>query len=50
MAHAPQGHVLSPMLNQGESAVLFCFIYLFLAAAGAGAWSIDAMRGEAVTA
>jgi putative oxidoreductase len=41
MAHAAQGHVLSPTLNQGESAVLFCFIFLFLSAAGAGAWSID---------
>jgi putative oxidoreductase len=44
MAHAPQGHVLSPILNQGESAVLFCFIFLFFAAAGAGAWGIDTMR------
>jgi putative oxidoreductase len=41
MAHAAQGHVLSPALNQGESAVLFCFIFLFLSAAGGGAWSID---------
>jgi putative oxidoreductase len=44
MAHAPQGHVLSPILNQGESAVLFCFIFLFFAAAGAGAWGVDTMR------
>ncbi len=44
MAHAPQGNVLSPMMNQGESAVLFCFIFLFLSLAGAGAWSIDAAR------
>jgi putative oxidoreductase len=48
MGHAPQGHVLSPMINQGESAVLFCFIFLFLSAAGAGAWSIDAARGRAL--
>ncbi|MGE0081521.1 MAG: DoxX family protein [Thiohalomonadaceae bacterium] len=46
MAHAPQGHVLSPLLNQGEPAVLFCFIFLFLAAAGAGSWSVDAARGK----
>jgi putative oxidoreductase len=46
MAHASQGHVLSPIINQGESAVLFCFIFLFLAAAGAGAWSVDAARGR----
>jgi putative oxidoreductase len=44
MAHAVQGHVLTPMLNQGEGAVLFCFIFLFFAAAGAGAWGIDTMR------
>jgi putative oxidoreductase len=44
MAHAVHGNVLVPMLNQGESAVLFCFIFLFFAAAGAGAWSIDTAR------
>ena len=44
MGHAPQGNVLLPMLNQGESAVLFCFIFLFFAAAGAGVWSVDAAR------
>lgn len=44
IAHAPQGTPLSPMMNQGEPAVLFCFIFLFLAAAGAGAWSIDSTR------
>ena len=45
MAHASHGHVLSPMLNQGEPAVLYCFTFLFLAAAGPGAWSVDAARG-----
>jgi len=44
IAHAPQGHVLSPMLNQGEPAVLYCFIFLFISAAGAGLWSVDAAR------
>jgi putative oxidoreductase len=44
IGHAPQGNFLSPMLNQGEPAVLFCFIFLFISAAGAGAWSIDAAR------
>ena len=47
MAHAPQGNFLSPMLNQGESAVLYCFIFLFLSAAGGGALSVDAARGKA---
>ncbi len=50
MAHAPQGHLLSPLLNQGESAVLFCFIFLLLSVAGAGAWSLDAKRQRSATA
>lgn len=41
MAHAPEGHVLVPMLNDGELAVLYCFIFLFLSVAGAGSWSMD---------
>jgi putative oxidoreductase len=39
--HAQQGHVLAPSLNGGEVAVLYCFIFLFLAAAGGGSWSLD---------
>lgn len=39
MAHAPQG--FWPVLNMGEPAVLFCFIFLFLAFAGGGAWALD---------
>ena len=46
MAHAPRGNVLVPMLNGGELAVLYCFVFLFLAAAGGGAWSVDGMRGK----
>ena len=45
MAHASQGHVLIPFMNQGESAVLFCFIFLFLAAAGGGAFALDNRLG-----
>ena len=44
MGHASQGHVLVPMLNRGELAVLYCFVFLFFAAAGAGAWSVDRLR------
>lgn len=44
MAHAPRGAPLSPLLNGGEPAALFCFIYLLLAIAGAGSWSFDAVR------
>jgi putative oxidoreductase len=44
LGHASHGQVLTPMLNGGEVAVLYCFIFLFLAAAGSGAWSVDAAR------
>ena len=48
IGHASQGTPLSPTMNQGEVAVLFCFVFLFLAAADAGAWSVDeARRGNA---
>ena len=33
-----------PVLNQGMPAILFCFLWLYLSAAGPGPWSIDAMR------
>lgn len=33
-----------PGLNMGENAILLCFIFLYLAAAGPGAWSIDGAR------
>jgi putative oxidoreductase len=33
-----------PVVNMGEGAILYCFIFLYLAAAGAGAWSIDGLR------
>jgi putative oxidoreductase len=46
MAHAPQGYFFTPALNRGEEAVLYCFIFLFLSVAGAGAWSIDASRSR----
>jgi putative oxidoreductase len=35
-----------PGINMGEDAILLCFIFLYLAAAGAGAWSIDSARME----
>lgn len=40
MAHAPKSFM--PLVNGGESAVFFCFIFLYLAAAGPGPISIDA--------
>lgn len=41
MAHAPQGFL--PLVNKGETAVLYCFIFLFLAVAGGGVWSLDSI-------
>lgn len=42
MVHAPKS--LYPSVNGGEPVMLYCFIFLYLAAAGAGAWSVDAAR------
>ena len=39
--HAPQSFF--PTVNQGIPAILYCFLFLYLMVAGAGAWSIDAM-------
>jgi putative oxidoreductase len=35
-----------PLENEGEPAVLFCFIFLFIATHGAGIWSVDTARGR----
>lgn len=39
MAHAPQG--FWPVLNRGELAALYSFVFLYLAVAGGGSWSVD---------
>ena len=44
LAHAPQGFF--PILNMGELAIMYCFAFLYLAAAGPGPWSVDAMRAK----
>jgi putative oxidoreductase len=44
LVHARLGFF--PAMNAGEPAILFCFIFLYIAAAGGGAWSIDEMRGR----
>lgn len=41
-AHAPRG--FWPIVNGGELAALYCFVFLYLAANGAGKWSVDAAR------
>jgi putative oxidoreductase len=44
MAHAPKSFF--PALNGGDAAILFCFVFLYLAVAGGGEWSVDAMRSR----
>lgn len=41
--HFPRGPF--PALNMGDAAILYCFIFLYLSAAGPGPWSVDALRG-----
>ena len=46
MAHAPKAPLL-PLLNGGEAAALFSFIFLYLAAAGGGTWALDSLFKKA---
>jgi putative oxidoreductase len=39
----PAGNIL-PIVNQGELAALYCFVFFYISAHGSGIWSIDAMR------
>ncbi len=43
MMHVPMGGFF-PVNNGGDAAVLFCFVFLYLVFAGAGAWSVDGYR------
>ena len=43
MAHAPQSPL--PVLNGGDAAILYCFVFLYIVFAGPGPWSVDAARG-----
>jgi putative oxidoreductase len=45
MAHAPRGFF--PLLNGGELAIVYCFLFLYYAVAGGGAWSLDHVRQRA---
>lgn len=45
MAHLPQGFY--PIANRGDAAILFCFVFLYLAIAGGGVWGIDRLRRPA---
>jgi putative oxidoreductase len=44
IGHAPRGFF--PANNMGDAAILYCFVFLYLSAAGPGPWSVDAMRGR----
>lgn len=45
MFHFPKS--FWPIVNMGEAAILYCFIFLYICAAGPGAWSLDGMRTKA---
>ncbi|HEX8282639.1 MAG TPA: DoxX family protein [Pyrinomonadaceae bacterium] len=47
MAHAPRG--FWPLLNQGELPALYSFVFLYLAVAGGGAWSLDSLLRRSPT-
>ena len=42
--HAPHGFWLWPTANGGAAAVLYCFVWLYFSAVGAGPWSLDTKR------
>jgi putative oxidoreductase len=42
ISHAPRAFF--PMLNGGDAAILYCFVFLYLSVAGGGVWSLDAFR------
>lgn len=44
MSHFPNSFF--PIVNRGDAAILYCFIFLYLAVAGGGTWSVDASRRE----
>lgn len=41
----PSGNPL-PIVNKGELAVVYCWLFLYVAAKGSGIWSVDASRGQ----
>src|SRR5262245_34892045 len=46
LGHVARTGQFLPIVNQGELAVVYCFLFLFIAAKGAGIWSVDAGRGK----
>src|SRR5579863_8952891 len=48
MSHAPRSFF--PLINGGDGAILYCFIFLYLFVAGADIWSLDRLRAPGATA
>jgi putative oxidoreductase len=48
MSHAPNSFF--PLLNRGDAAILYCFIFLYFFVVGAGAWSLDHLRTSRASA
>jgi len=44
MSHAPRGFF--PLLNGGDAAILYCFVFFYLWVAGGGSWSLDRLRAS----
>ncbi len=44
LSHAPHGFF--PILNRGDSSILYCLVFFYIAFAGAGPWSLDALIGR----
>ncbi|WCR10233.1 DoxX family protein [Paracoccus stylophorae] len=44
IGHAPESFY--PVINRGDAAILYCFVFLYLVFAGPGPWSLDALRAE----
>ena len=47
LRHAPRG--FWPIQNSGERAVLYCFVFLYIASRGAGCWSLDRLRSNSLS-
>jgi putative oxidoreductase len=47
LSHAPNGFF--PILNRGDAAILYCFVFFYIAFAGPGPWSLDALSVDSRT-
>jgi putative oxidoreductase len=47
IGHFPKGFI--PLLNGGNEAVIYCFVFLYFVFAGPGPWSVDAVRSSPLT-